>query len=432
MKKQRYIIQHMLDWLKTVIFEKGKLIYWINIPSFQKSMKRIKNRKKNKNIRIGFVLRKAEDWPVIQSVYQKVLDDDNLEPIILLVPEMNYSYYIKLRDIQWDKIYEFGENVIHDNVLRTYDPMTNLWQDPAKMNLDYIFVTCPYETYLPRLYRASNLRKYSQVCYIPYGFPLFDDNRVLYNMHFIRNVSMIFCEQSSSKIYINKQLSATINSNNQKVFLCGYPKFDLIEQNVGRESTIWPRKKNDSITRILWTPRWTTDPKLGGSHFFAYKDQIIEWAKRDTSIDLVFRPHPLALEHYISTGQMTEKEQEEYLNLYYQCSNANIDRTSYYFNTFYSSDCLITDVSSIIVEYMFTGKPIIYCYSDNETELTVPELRDCLYCVDSFEKIKEVVGQIRRGDDSKKEMRQNLICKIKPFSSAAEEILQKIKQDYQK
>ena len=257
-----------------------------------------------------------------------------------------------------------------------------------------------------------------------------NDEPILFNTHFIRNISLIFCDKKTSADYVNDMLRHTVSSGDQKIFNCGYPKYDLISENRYTESPLWPRKRSGSIYRLLWTPRWTTDPRLGGSHFFDYKDFLIAWAEKDPSIDLLFRPHPLALDHFIATGQLTEKSMRDYLERYEKCPNANIDRTAEYNDTFWSSDCLVTDISSMIPDYLFTGKPIIYCTSPIDEKLSMPDLLECLYKVNSFEEIMDTVNRLKAGEDPKKEARVKFAKTLRPEGSSAKAILKEIKKDY--
>lgn len=429
-EEKKGIAQRILGAAKTAVFEKGTLIYKTNIPSFRKSRKEIEARPRKEKIRIGLIVQCPENWAVLQSVYQTALEDAELDPVVLLIPELVFAYYVKLKKVIWEKTYSFGEEQFGDRAIRTYNPETGEWLDPKTLSLDYVFIPRPYETYLPKEYRASALRKLAKVCYIPYAFPTLSDWQILYNSHFMRNVSLTFCEKKSSEEYVRGKFSETIQSGDQKVFLCGYPKFDMIANHTGNESPLWPRERKDDIFRALWTPRWTTDPKLGGSNFFKYKDEMITWAEKDPSIDLVFRPHPLALDHYVSAGLMTEKELNEYLARYEKCPNANVDRTTSYYDTFYSSDCLITDISSMIMDYLFTGKPIIFCSCADNSQISVPELHQCLYQVDSFDELIKTAEMLRKGEDPLKGERQKLVKQLSPDETAAVRILREIKKDY--
>ena len=430
MSEKKSLIEIGLGWIKSTFFEKGNLIYWVNIPSFRRSLRKIKEREKGEKIRIGFLIQCLENWAVVQSVYEAACADEQVDPVVLLIPEMEYAFYVKLKAVKWERVYSFGEAKFGDQAVRTYNPDSGEWVNPETLQLDYVFIPRPYETYLPKQYRASSLRRLARVCYVPYAFPTLGDWQILYNTHFIRNAALIFCEKKSSESYVRKKLRQTIRTGDQKCFLCGYPKFDLIGNHEGNESPLWPRERKKEITRILWTPRWTTDPKLGGSNFFAYKDRMIDWAESDDSVDLLFRPHPMALENYLRTGLMTEEEKNAYLDRYARCLNANVDRTTEYFDTFYSSDILVTDISSMIMDYLFTGKPIIYCKSPEDGNIAVPELHECLYKAGSFEEIQDYVKQLKDGRDPKKELREQLVRQLRPENTAAANILEEIQKDY--
>ena len=429
-ERKKRIIEKCLGKIKTIIFEKGNLIYLINIPFFRRSQRKIESHLQKEKINIGFMIQCPEDWAVLESVYQTAQADEQIEPVVLLIPEMEFAFYIKLKKILWEKVYSFGQLKFGNQAIQTYDPDTDKWVDPIKLNLDYVFIPRPYETYLPKSYRARHLRRITKVCYVPYAFPTLSDWQILYNSHFIRNVTLIFCEKKSSEKYIRDKFALTINKGDQKCYLCGYPKFDLIQCHDGKDSSLWPRERQNEVFRVMWTPRWTTDPNLGGSNFFKYKDQMISWAERDRSIDMLFRPHPMALAHYVSAGLITQEEEEEYLKKYQQCENANVDRTTDYFDTFFSSDVLVTDISSMIMDYLFTEKPIIYCKSPEDANIAVPELHDCLYKVESFNEIIEKVNQLKLGKDPKKELRKELLHQVKPDGMAADNIIYEIKKDY--
>ena len=433
------LLETVLSRAKTLVFEKGHLIYYANIPGFRRDQRRVRDRMRardsRKKIRVGFLLQVPNNWAVLQPVYEAVRRDPEMEPVVLLMPELTFAYYIRITKIDWEGTYAFGREQCGDDCVETWNPETRAWRDPAELDLDYVFIPRPYETYLPKAYRAGSLRKLCRVCFVPYSSPLLEDWHLMYNSHFIRNVSLLFCEKKASAEYVTGRLGPTVRSGDQKVFNCGFPKFDGVVSGEGRESAVWPRNRQESGFRILWTPRWTVDPKLGGTSFFKYRERMIDWAESDSRIDLVFRPHPLALDTYVKEGLMTREEEEKYLARYAACGNAAVDRNRTYYDTFWSSDALITDVSSMLMDYMFTGRPILYCptpagnTASDDPRMAIRELLEGMYTVHDFEEIRQTVTRLAEGEDPKKEIRKRLASEMRRDGHIGQDIAELLKTD---
>ncbi len=429
-------VEQFLSAAKTVVFEKGRLVHYLNIPSFRKSQKKIQSRPKKDRLRVGFMIQVPNSWAVLEPVYLASKEDPDVESVILLMPEVTFAYYVKITDIEWKSVYDFGEKKYGDACVRLYDPDTKQWKDPESLDLDYIFIPRPYDTYLPRPYKASSLRKIMQVCFVPYSSPLLDDYRLMYNTHFIRNLHLIFCEKQHSADYVTKKLGPTVKSGDQKVFCTGFPKFDLNKDGENLESPLWPRKRSSAIQRVIWTPRWNMDPKIGGSSFLTYKDAFLKWTGEDKSVDLVFRPHPLAREAFIRDGLITEEEWEACVNAYRDGDNTALDLTSTYYDLMWSSDVLITDVSSMLMDYMLTGHPILYCpthamdSTSDDPKFAIVDFLDGMYIVHDMEEIRKTLNMLREGKDPKKEKRAELARMMRRDGHIGRDIVELLKQDY--
>lgn len=78
-----------------------------------------------------------------------------------------------------------------------------------------------------------------------------------------------------------------------------------------------------------------------------------------------------------------------------------------YASTFWQSDVLIADYSSIIPEYFLTEKPLIFCITNMELTL-LQNMKDILegsYVVHSQEELRECLEMLRLGEDSKRDIR---------------------------
>ena len=88
-----------------------------------------------------------------------------------------------------------------------------------------------------------------------------------------------------------------------------------------------------------------------------------------------------------------------------------IDSEKEYLETFYTSSCLVTDISSIVPEYFLTGKPIIYCHrkgSLNSFE-KYKGYTAGFYWVENWNELKATLDILRSGKDPLREKRRELI-----------------------
>ncbi len=430
------VVHHVLEMAKMVVFEKGHLIYALNRPAYRKSLQQLQKKEKREKIRVGFLLQVPNNWAVLEPVYEAAKEMEDIEPVILLMPELTFFCYVKLTHIEWEKTYRFGHERYGDQCIETWNPKTETWIDPADLDLDYVFIPRPYETYLTKPYKASGLRNVSRVCYVPYSSPLLDDYRLLYNMHFVRNVRLIFCEKQHSLEYVSKLLRPSLEAGEQKAFCTGFPKFDMNREGDGLESPLWPREKQNTVQRVIWTPRWNMDPWLGGSSFMKYREGILKYAQEHEDVDLIFRPHPLAKSALVADGYVTEQEWEDYLQQYRDGRNTNVDLTSTYYDLMWSSDVLITDVSSMIMDYMLTGHPIIYCPTpaigtmSDDPKLAIRDLLPGMYIARDLAEIDAVLTQLRKGEDPKREIRQELIRRMRRNGHIGRDIMELLRKDY--
>ena len=88
------ILTQTLAAAKRVVFEKGRLIYWLNLPAYRLRRRKVTRRLKNKfadpagqtvKVRLGFLVQDLTAWAVIEPVYLAAKADPQTEPLVLLV-----------------------------------------------------------------------------------------------------------------------------------------------------------------------------------------------------------------------------------------------------------------------------------------------------------------------------------------------------------
>lgn len=167
-----------------------------------------------------------------------------------------------------------------------------------------------------------------------------------------------------------------------------------------------------------------------------YREKILKYAQEHPDADLIFRPHPLAKASLVSDGYLTEQEWDAYLQQYRDADNTNVDLTSTYYDLMWSSDVLITDVSSMIMDYLLTGHPVIYCATpvmgmmSDDPSLAIRDLLPGLYIAHDFSEIETVLTQIAQGEDPKYEIRRELIKRMRRDGHIGKHIMELLVQDY--
>lgn len=397
---------------------------------YQVIKKQIKLRT-HKKINLVFVCHRPNVWGSLKTVYESALCDEMFNVTIVAIPNkkqipqkgLDHEFYETEGAEEYFKDY-------HCKVINGYNYETKKWFNLKKLEPDYIFFQQPYNVCKPKQYKSKHVSKYAKICYVHYasnfiGNGVFEDT---YPHDFIKNVSLFFSESEYDKNLINEQLR-NIN-NNAKLFVTGFPRYDNLEQYTNIESKNWNFEKSGSIKRIIWTPRWCTNEN--NCNFFEYKDKLLDYVKNNGDIDFIFRPHPQAFSEWERTGEFPHNEAEKYKKEYEKLNNSKIDIQKEYLTTFYTSDIMITDISSIIAEYFLTGNPIIYCHKTDCFNDFSRKVSKGFYWVRNWQELEQTLNMLKSGNDPLKEERQQIIKDNFYFApnGAGNKIIELIKKDF--
>lgn len=161
---------------------------------------------------------------------------------------------------------------------------------------------------------------------------------------------------------------------------------------------------------------------------------MIDYCINNKDIDFIFRPHPQAFANWNATGELPEAQAAKYKEIYDTNENIKIDTRKDYLGTFYTSNCIISDISSIIPEYFLTGKPIIYCDKKGSINTFVKDKGYAagFYWVQNWEDLEKTLDMLRSGKDPLREKRQELIKSefYIPEKGAGYSIKEAIKNDF--
>ena len=254
-------------------------------------LKKLKKQAKHEGkIKVVFLVQYAQVWNKLETVYERMLEDERFEAKLLAVPE-------KITDID-KKIYEHFYNIYGDKVIDTYH--NGHWFDLKGYKPDYVFYQRPYDQYLPEEYRSGVVSEYARVCHVPYGYQVMrTTEHSAMNKLFFRNAYIYFAENT---IYYEKNRNRFKKSHREgvrKTLNIGYPALEKFLQK--------KCDKDNEYFNVLWTPRWTEDKDSGGSNFINFKDQVLELPRENKNIFLMFRPHPMTFDHFLHTLAYTHQ-----------------------------------------------------------------------------------------------------------------------------
>ena len=377
---------------------------------------------RKKKIKVVFLYQWIPGYIRFKDVVMKMMGDSRFEVKILAFPE-------NIKSFKRNETYDYCEEAF-PGVEAIDATAYEDWYDLKKDKPDYVFIQRPYDNYLPDNYSVEEISKYTKICYIPYGYQLAYIQDVSLAPQILNNISLFFAENDVVYEYDKK----TVSGNKKTVvFNIGYPALDKNLKTITEPKSAFSNINKDEF-KVIWTPRWSVYKEYYATTFFEYNSYFVNYAKKHKKLKLIFRPHPIMFNHFMDLKIMTKQQINKYIksfpdNMYY-------DTQGDYFKTFIDSDVLVTDWSSILLDYFILGKPIILCGDNDETKYTkeMKKISNSSYKVSNWDELKEVLENLKAGIDPKKKSRTRFINEIKKTNDGrvAEKIVECIKNDFYK
>ena len=122
---------------------------------------------------------------------------------------------------------------------------------------------------MPLPYTSSELSKYTLLCNVLYGAAITSNGQdVTLNDDYFKDVFCYFAFDKFEMKFYQERFRVGIKKGIQKCYNYGVTG---LEQVLMAKSK---RKNNKFKKTVIWTPRWSTDPHIGGSNFFRYRKTI--------------------------------------------------------------------------------------------------------------------------------------------------------------
>ena len=402
------IVKKILKKVPGVTLAANKARALVRPYEYRKALTRIKITKEmiierhakqaDRKIVVAFIVQYVPAWNKLKPIYDRLNIDNDFVTLLLCVPSVfNESRVVDTQISEnTNDTFEYLKNQGY-HCINAFDG--EKWFDLKKCEPDYVFHSRPYNHFMPKQYISSEISKYALICNVLYStFSTQEIVNTTLNFDFFKDVYCYFSFDQNDKNSYEEKFKFGIDKCVQQCYIYG---------GTGLEQILLSKcekEKNKFKKTVLWTPRWSTDPIIGGSNFFRYKNVIMGLIERYPDVKFIIRPHPLMFGNFIKTGEMTKEEVSDFKKYCFETDNVCLDEKKEYIKTFWQSDFIIADPSGIVAEYYITNKPIIYCAPKTEfiySEYLLQVFRNSYVVKESYELV-DFFEMLYKDNDYKK------------------------------
>ena len=381
----------------------------------KKALRRLQYKK---TIRAVFMAIDVSAWKY-DKVFRLMCENPRFEPIIFVCPMVNYGREIMLEKMR-ESVHFYRDKGY--KVVCSYDEKNDRYVDLRnEIQPDLLFYTNPYKDLIDYRYYITNFKDIL-TAYVSYYFTCsidmnFNTNIPLYNLVWRKYVENDYTRQICIDFAKNKGRNSVVT---------GYPGIEpLIDNHKIDDPYI-----GDSRKRIIWAPHHTLEASLyGHSCFLKYAEFILNLAGKYKDAALfVFKPHPLLkAKLYKVWGK---EKTDDYYARWANGTNTYVNEGDYV-DLFLSSDAMIHDSGSFVVEYLYVNKPVMRTINDVPLETQFNEFAlSCLknyYMASNQNEIGQFVENVINGVDPLKEQRTDFVNKVlMPKGSPSQNIIDDI------
>ena len=374
------------------------------LDNYEKVLNCLKEKIGKEKINVIFYSNELQKW-TYNSLYKEFEKSEYFEPLVVITPLKRIPDAEKENEMS--KQYDFYKNL---GCKVEYGYKNNEYLNLKNLNPDIVFYQQMWD--VPDINKPAEVSKYSLTAYCPYGSQI-AEYKSSYKQNFHKYLWLYICENDLNIKRFESYKKG--NSRNCKSF--GYPKLDVyIEKRNSDGSKYW---KNPEKIKIIYAPHHSFGKSnLNLGTFIQNGKFILELAhKYSDKTTWIFKPHPrlkFILEHdKLMNKKEIEKYWEEWDTIGKVCEDGD------YWDIFTSSDLMITDCASFLIEYLPTGKPLLRLINKNALALNEFAMHfiSQYYNSHSNEELEKLFVDLAiNKNDPKREERKKLISELIDFN----------------
>jgi len=305
--------------------------------------------------RVLFVVQQGALWPGVASVYAAFDADPAWETIVVAMP-FNHADYTT--DAERNAIFAF--------LRKEKIPYVRWDEFPLRAGCaDAAFLPDPDDDTRPAGWRTEDLVRHGvRIAYSPYGFETADCDEAhtrQYNFSVQQLGWAIFAWSDAHKAMFRRHCAV----GDAHVIVTGHPKTDALRKlDAARDPDLERFVAGRKV--VCWNPHFDVRPDgqtpfgRGRSTFARWKDFLLEEFARRPELAFIVRPHPLFFAKLERAGVFTEAQLDEFVERCAAADNVHLDRRASFLPAFAASTAMLSDLSSFVLEFAVTGRPLLY------------------------------------------------------------------------
>ena len=366
--------------------------------------RRIEMVRQRGNARVVILAMSVPMWKY-QHLYEALQDDSRFEVTIVISPSIDYDLEQQTRDVKALRQYFDSRHMPYVDFDLT--GATAPFDIRSQIDPDIIFYPQPYENLLVPQHDCLNF--YDRLlCYYPYAF-MTGRGKFSYDFHFHNLAWRLYYANQE----IKHEAEVTAANKGRNVRVVGHPNGDDFALWSGSDpwrvmSDGRPRK------RIIWAPHFSFNDKFGQlprANFLWMAHFMLDLAQRYKEfIQIAFKPHPRLLTELYAHPEWGKAKTDDYYQMWDEMENTQLE-TGGYVDLFMSSDAMIHDSGSFVIEYFYTHKPVMFVSRDinhfltGQTDLSREAFAQLYIGKDEREMMDFVDNVVLGGEDPMKSQR---------------------------
>jgi hypothetical protein len=375
---------------------------------------------KRKKLNVLFLEARKQTW-FFDDIYKLFSLNQAFSISVLVIPFGHDNSEEILKNME--EVYSFLQNR-GIKCIRSFDDERCTFKKIKTFKPDILFFSYAWEGHLHKNYFARNYRN-SLNYYIGYYISV-PNNLGNYNLLAHNIATKYFCE-TTVHLEIAKK---TADNRGRNIVVSGHPKLDKYFDCSYSPADVW-KKQTTNKKRIIWAPHWSfgdsrNSPVFVSASFYEIAGFMVEIVEKyQEKIQFAFKPHPLM------RGELKKHWTKEKINEYYalwdEMPNTQFEDGAY-IDLFLTSDAMIFDSMSFMVEYMLTRNPALYTVCShaylNLNEFGINVYKELYHTNNIKADIDQFIANVvLNGNDYKKKSRLDFISEylVPPNNKSASE-----------